>query len=53
MITIKKIQKLGYTVKYMTGNRNGMTSIIGVLLTKDNSFRKEFKNVTQALKFIS
>lgn len=53
MTTIKKLEKLGYTVKYMSGNRNGQLSIVGVVLTKsgDRYFRKEFKNVTQAYQW--
>lgn len=50
MTTQKKIEKKGYKVSYQSGTRNGLLSVTGVWLIKDN-WRKLFDNITQAYNY--
>lgn len=57
MKTIEKIQKKGYKVTMLTGQRNGMQSIIGVQIRKDGGQFADgrpvrFRNVTEAYNAI-
>lgn len=48
---IQKLEKMGYKVSYMSGNRNGELSIIGVVAIK-NGRRYEKSSISALYKYL-